>query len=121
MKYYLKIGTREFPNVSQMEITGVYRVQSTQTTLGGSYLVDRVGNEKIRLVVKINLLTVEDMNYLRLQRDSISTTVTFDRGDSRTTKTMMITELVEPSPLYLYGDKENGIRYPFVNLTFEEL
>ncbi len=121
MKYYLNINGTEYPNVSELEIAGVYRMESKQTNLAGDYLIDRTGSEKVSLTAKLNLLTVEQMALLRAAREAVSCTVIFDRGDTRFEKEMHIKDFTEPSPLYFYGDKAKGIRYGSLTVEMEEM
>lgn len=120
MKYYLSIDGREYGNVSSIEITAGYRTESVKYALSGDMLIDRVGSEKIKLTAKINMLTDEDMTALRRAKDKIFCNIEFDRGNSRITRSMHISDFPEPAPLYFYGDIENGFIYGSVTITAEE-
>lgn len=120
MKYYFSVDGTEF-NASEMEIKGVYRMENTQLNLSGGLLIDRIGNEKLTIGVKLNLLTTEQLSVLREARKNLSCTAVFDRGAQRLTKTMHIKEFSEPSPIYLYGSKSAGVRYGALNLELEEM
>lgn len=120
MRYYLKIGETEFPNVSDIQINGKYRKENVQTALSGDLLIDRIGTEKITIKAKINMLSTAELNAIMTARDVIFCEVTFDRGAERLTKTMHILDFSEPSPIYLFGDKEKGIVYNSITITAEE-
>lgn len=120
MKYYLSINGTEF-NASTLEAKGVYRKENVQTNLAGGLLVDRIGSEKVELSAKLNLITDEQMAVLRAARAAVSCTVIFDRGNTRTTKTMHLLDFTEPSPIYFYGDKSKGMRYGAVTVEMEEM
>ncbi len=124
MRYYLKIGDYEFPNVSEMAITGVFRKESIQQNLAGGYLIDRAGTEKITINAKLNMLSWGEMYTLIMARNQISNTVEYERGDIRKTAQMIIREFEEPTPVK-YDDKSNayGARsiYRSVNITLEEI
>lgn len=120
MEYYLSINGTVF-NTSELEVKGTYRKENVQTNLAGGLLVDRIGSEKIEITAKFNLVTDEQMTALRAARSSISCPVTFDRGNSRTTKTMRILDFTEPSPIYFYGSKNQGMRYGSVTVEMEEM
>lgn len=133
MKYYLKLeGTEytegvEFSNVSEMEITGIYRKENVQQNIVGDYLVDRVGKEKLTIKAKLNLLNTTEMYSLRQARERIENEFTFDRGGVRTTKKFRINQFEEPSPIYynpvpnLEGGFNYTVRYPTLTITLEEM
>lgn len=120
MQYYFNINGTEF-NASDLKITGVYRKENVQTNLAGGLLIDRIGEEKLKLSVKLNLLTQEQMLTLRAARASVTCTATFDRGDDRVEKQMHIAQFTEPSPIYFYGNKEQGFLYGSLTITMEEV
>lgn len=126
MRYYLKIGDREFPNVSEMEITGVYRKESIQQNLAGGYLIDRAGTEKVKINAKLNLLTREEVVALLQARERISNTVTYERYGIKETAQMVIREFEEPAPVkYQPLNPTPGLEteycYLTVNITLEEI
>lgn len=121
MKYYLKINGMEYPNVSALQITQKYRAESVQKNLSGGYLIDRLGGEKITISANVNTLTDTELTALRAAVALISCEVIFDRGATRTTKTMRVVPFLEPSPIYYYGDKGKGIMYGSIRLTLEEM
>lgn len=121
MRYYLKINDTEFPNVSALQVTTVYRQEWKQTSLAGGLLLDRMGSGKTQLNVNINMITPEQMTALNAAREALSCTVMYDEGAERQTKTMHLNSFVEPSPIYYYGDKANGIIYGSIALTLEEI
>lgn len=120
MRYYVEINGTEF-NASKLEVTSLYRMENIQTNLAGDLLIDRAGNEKIKLAATFNLLTVEQMSALRAARAAVTCTVKFDRGSERVEKSMHISEYTEPSPIYFFGDKEQGIRYGSLTVEMEEM
>lgn len=120
MRYYLKIGNTVFNNVSALTVAGSYRTENVTTTITGNYIVDRIGGEKLKITATINLLTESEMDALRAAREAMFVDVTFDRGNTRTAKTMRLSDFTEPSPLYFYGDKSKGYRYGTVTITAEE-
>ncbi len=130
MRYYLKIEDFEFPNVSEMEITGVYRKESIQQNLAGGYLIDRAGTEKVKINTKLNLLTSEEFYKLRMARERISNAVTYERGGVKFTKQMIVREFEEPTPLKInpreiHPDLGGGIDHDYyyltANITLEEI
>lgn len=121
MKYYLNINGTEYPNVSDLEITGGYRMENKQKNLAGDYLIDRTGVEKVVLTAKLNLVTNEQMTLLRAAKEAISCPVIFDRGGTRVEKEMHITDFTEPSPIYFYGDKAKGMIYGSLMVEMEEM
>lgn len=120
MKYYLKINNIEFV-ASKLEITSLYRMENIQTNIVGDLLIDRAGEEKIKLSVTLNLLTEDQMSVLRAARAAVTCTVMFDRGSKRVEKTMHISEYTEPSPIYFFGNKSEGIRYGMLTIKMEEM
>ena len=120
MKYYIKIDNVEY-NASVLEITTVYRNENVQTNLAGGLLIDRIGTGKVNITAQLDMLTVEKMAELRKSRYAITCKVTVDRGDYRTNYNMRILNFTEPSPIYFYGDKSQGIRYGSVTLKMEEI
>lgn len=126
MRYYLKIRDYEFPNVSEMEITGTFRKESIQQNLAGSYLIDRTGAEKVKIEAKLNLLTRAEMYNLRYARNQMSNAVTYDRNGVRTTSQMIIREFAEPTPVkYTPSDTSSGVDTEYIyltlNITLEEI
>ena len=121
MKYYLNINGIEYKNVSTLQIGQKYRAESVKQNLSGGYLIDRLGGEKITLTASLNMLTDAELTSLRAAVAAISCEVIFDRGATRTTKTMRVLPFTEPSPIYYYGDKEKGIVYGLIRLTMEEM
>ncbi len=126
MRYYLKIGDYEFPNVSELEITGVYRKESIQQNLAGGYLIDRTGTEKVKIKAKLNLLSRQEMYNLRFSRNQVSNTVTYERNGIMVTAQMIIREFEEPTPVkYQPIDPTPGLEteylYRTVNITLEEI
>ena len=120
MEYYLSINGTEF-NTSELEVKGTYRKENVQTNLAGGLLVDRIGNEKVEITAKLNLITDEQMTALRAARALISCPVIFDRGNTRITKTMRVLDFAEPSPKYFYSDKSQGMRYGSMTVEMEEM
>ena len=120
MRYYVEINGMEF-NTSKLEVTSLYRMENKQTNLAGDLLLDRAGNEKTKLAATFNLLTEEQMSVLRAARAAVTCTVKFDRGSERVEKSMHISEYTEPSPIYFFGDKSNGIRYGSLTVEMEEM
>lgn len=121
MKYYLKINGAEYKNCSSLQIAQKYRAESVKQNLSGGYLIDRMGGEKITLSAKINMLSDTELTALREAVAAISCEVIFDRGATRTTKTMRVVPFTEPSPIYYYGDKNKGIMYGSIALKMEEM
>lgn len=121
MKYYLNVNGTEYKNVSALQIAQKYRAENVQKNLSGGYLIDRLGGEKITITAILNMLTDTEMSALRTAVAAISCPVIFDRGATRTTKTMRIVPFTEPSPIYYYGDKNKGIMYGSVKLVMEEM
>lgn len=120
MKYYLSINGTEFA-ASVLEVKSIYRRENVQTNLAGGLLIDRIGSEKLKITTKINLITDEQMIALRTARALTSCAVSFDRGNTRVTKTMHMLDFTEPSPIYFYGNKSNGMRYGSITLEMEEM
>lgn len=120
MKYYVEINDTEF-SASKLEVTSLHRMESIQNNLVGDLLIDRAGTPKIKLSVTFNLLTEAQMAVLDGARDDVTCKVRFDRGSERIKKTMHIFEYTEPSPIYFFGDKEQGIRYGTVTVQMEEM
>ena len=121
MKYYLKVNNKEYNNVSSLQIAQKYRAESVKQNLAGGYLIDRMGSEKITLTASLNMLTDAELIELRSAVAAISCEVIFDRGATRTTKTMRVVPFTEPSPIYYYGDKNKGIMYGSITLRMEEM
>lgn len=121
MKYYLNINGVEYKNVSTLQIGQKYRAESVKQNLSGGYLIDRMGGEKITLTASLNMLSDAELVALRAAAAAIACEVIFDRGGTRTTKTMRIVPFTEPSPIYYYGDKAKGIMYGSIRLTMEEM
>ena len=121
MKYYLNVNGTEYKNVSALQIAQKYRAESIKQNLSGGYLIDRMGDEKITITATLNALTDEELTALRAAVAAISCEVIFDRGATRTTKTMRVVPFTEPSPIYYYGDIDKGIIYSAVRLTMEEM
>jgi hypothetical protein len=121
MKYYLNINGAEYKNVSALQIGQKYRAESVKQNLSGGYLIDRMGGEKITLTASLNMLSDAELTALRAAVAAISCEVIFDRGATRTTKTMRVLPFTEPSPIYYYGDKSKGIMYGSIRLTMEEM
>ncbi|MDE7398970.1 MAG: hypothetical protein K2N06_05515 [Oscillospiraceae bacterium] len=121
MKYYLEIDSTVFSNVSKLEISGKHRMESVQTNLAGDYVVDRIGNEKLKLSATLNLLTDEEMQVLRDAKDAISCDMTFYRGETLITKSMRILDFTEPSPIYFNGSMSKGLRYGKLTINAEEM
>ena len=121
MKYYLSINGAEYSNVSTLQIAQKYRAESVKQNLSGGLLVDRMGGEKITLTASLNMLSDTELTALRAAVAAISCEVIFDRGATRTAKTMRVLPFTEPSPIYYYGDKEKGIMYGSIKLTLEEM
>lgn len=120
MRYYFKINDTEF-NASQLQIKSVYRNENIQTNLLGDLLIDRAGTEKLKVSVQFNLLTEDQMSALRNAYENVTCTAVFDRGNTRLQKQMRIPDFTEPSPVYPYGDKSNGIIYPSIVIDLEEI
>lgn len=121
MKYYLNINGAEYSNVSSLQIAQKYRAESVKQNLSGGYLIDRLGGEKITLTASLNMLSDAELTALRAAVAAISCEVIFDRGATRTTKTMRVVPFTEPSPIYYYGDKSKGIMYGSIVLKMEEM
>lgn len=122
MKYYLDINDMEFPNVSTLEIEEKYRNETKTYTLGGTLTVDRIGKTKISLTAKINMITPEQMKHLKeAVQLSTETVCKFYQGETLLEKRMKISDFSEPSPLYFYGDREQGMIYGYVEITAEEV
>lgn len=98
-----------------------YRKESLQVNLAGGYLLDRTGTQKISLSVKLNALTPSDVGYLKCAYTNGSAVVKFYVDNTLTTKTMILRNMELPSPIYYYGDRSNGIVYPSVTLSLEEM
>lgn len=128
MRYYLKIEDYVFPNVSEMEITSVYRKESIQQNLAGGYLIDRGGTPKVMIKAKLNLLTRSEMVDLRFARDKLSIAVEYERTGAKYTAQMTLREYAEPSPVKTNPhainqdpDTDYDYYYPTVNIVLEEL
>lgn len=121
MKYYLKINNTEFTNCSALEVTCESRSESVKTTLSGKYLIDRIGNTKLSVSAKVNMLSESEMSVLRSAYQSIKANVTFYYGANLIVKSMRIKAFNEPSPLPYYNDRANGYIYGSVELEMEEM
>lgn len=121
MKYYLNINGSEFGNVSQLEITSTYRRENIQMNLAGDSLIDRIGEAKVKLNVKLNFLTADQMVLLRAAKIAFFVPVIFDRGTARVEKNMHILDFTEPSPIYVNGKLSDGVYYGTVKITMEEM
>lgn len=121
VKYYLKVNSKEYTNVSALTIKQGYRAETVKQNLSGGYLIDRLGGEKITVTAKLNMLTDTDISELRAAVGLIYCVVEFDRGNTRTSKIMRILPFTEPSPIYYYGDKAKGIVYGSITLKMEEM
>lgn len=121
MKYFLEIEGRSFDNVSSVIINKGYRTETKKENLGGDLLIDRVGSEKTDLQAKVNMLSDEDMKHLRSCRNKMAVAVKYYEGNTLTEKTMYLKEFKEPSPLYFYGKRENGLVYGTVTLPLTEI
>jgi hypothetical protein len=121
VKYYLKVNGVEYSNVSAVIVAPKYRAEKVMKNLSGGYLIDRLGGEKITLTATLNMLTDAELTALRAAVTAIACEVVFDRGATRTTKTMRIVPFTEPSPIYYYGDKNKGMIYGSIQLVMEEM
>ena len=121
MRYFFSINDKAFENVSKVETKPDYRSEVSKTNLGGDLLIDRTGDEKTELTVKTNMLSAEDMEFLRSSRRKMSVSVSYYEGNTLKNKTMYINPFTEPSPIYFYGDREKGLVYPTVTLKLSEI
>lgn len=121
MKYTVTIDGRTLSNVSDQKISASYRSESTTKNLGGDLLIDRIGNEKTELTIKIGSSTADEMVFLRSQRNKMSTVVKYYSGNTLVTKTMLMKPFTEPAPIYHYGDRSKGMTYPSFSLSFSEV
>lgn len=121
MKYIVIIDGRTLSNVSDQKTSTSYRSESTSKNLGGDLLIDRIGNEKTELTIKIGSSTTDEMDFLRSQRSKTSTVVKYYSGNTLTTKTMHMNPFTEPAPIYHYGDRSKGMTFPSFSLTFSEV
>ena len=111
MKYTVTIGGRSFDNISDQKTTPSFRSESSSKNLGGELLIDRTGDEKTELKITAGGLSESEMNTL----------VSYYNGNTLVTKTMHFNVFTEPAPYYFYGDKNKGMIYPNVTLSFSEV
>lgn len=121
MRYYLSINGKSFDNVSEIIISRAYRSETAQCNLGGDLLIDRIGAEKTVLSAKVNMLSEEEMNFIRSCRSKMTVNVSYYKGNALENKKMYIGAFQEPSPIYYYGDRRKGIVYGSIALKFTEI
>lgn len=121
MKYTVIIDGRTLSNVSDQKISTSYRSESTSKNLGGDLLIDRIGNEKTELTLKVGSASPDEMEFLRNQRGKMMTEVKYYSGNNLVTKTMHMNPFAEPAPVYHYGDRQKGMTFPAFSLTFSEV
>lgn len=121
MKYTVTIGGRSFDNISDQKTTPSFRSESSSQNLGGELLIDRIGDEKTELKITAGGLSESEMSFLRNERKKINTVVSYYSGNTLVTKTMRFNVFTEPAPIYFYGEKNVGMIYPNVTLSFSEV
>lgn len=121
MKYTVTIGDRTFNKVSYQKDSSGWRSESSSKNLGGELLLDRVGDEKTELTIRIGGLKDNDLQFLRQERSKMTTTVTYYKGNTLVTKIMHMNPFDEPAPLYHYGDRSKGMTYPNITFSFSEI
>lgn len=121
MKYFFNIDDRDFTNVSDIQISKNYRSENSFNNLSGDLLIDRIGEEKTDLSVKVNLLSEDDMQFLRNCRSKMEITAKYYEGNLLNTKKMYIKPFIEPSPIYSYKGEQKKIIYKTLTLKLTEL
>ena len=122
MKYYLKVNDVELKNVSALEIQEAYRNETISYSLGGTTTVERVGTAKLHVNAKVNMIDSDEMKTLKNAVQLATNTVCeFYQNDKLVSKNMRVLPFTEPSPLYFFGDREQGYIYGSVELEMEEV
>lgn len=122
MKYYFKINGVELKNVSKKDIEEPYRQETVSYTLGGTTTVERIGTKKMHVAIKVNMVDKDEMNLLdNAVQLATNTVCEFYSNDKLVTKNMRVLPFTKPSPLYFFGDREQGYIYGSVELEMEEV
>ncbi len=121
MKYSVVIGNRNFEKISDIKTTSSWRSESSSQNLGGELLIDRIGNKKTELKITAGGLSEDEMEFLRNEREKMTTTVKYYSGNTLVTKTMHLNGFTEPAPLYFFGERTKGMIYPNVTISFSEV
>lgn len=111
------MDNHNFSNVSEIQSSISYRKENTQVNLNGGYLIDRVGNYKTALEVKINMLSPIDLQVLKNAYINGITTVKYYDDFDEVTKQMTLKSFDVPSPIYI---GENTIVYTTISIKLEE-
>lgn len=119
-RFYLKIGTVSYKNVSQQQVYKIARTENRTTSFAGTDRVDRSAL-KYRVISNIAIISAADYAVLQAAAEAITQTCEFYDGATKVSGKTMIIDLPQtPQPWYKYGNRTNGVYFTNVKITMEE-
>ena len=119
-RFYLKIGTVSYKNVSQQQVYKIARTENRTTSFAGTDRVDRSAL-KYRVISNIAIISAADYAVLQAAAEAITQTCEFYDGATKVSGKTMIIDLPQtPQPWYKYGARTNGVYFTNVKITMEE-
>jgi len=105
--------------ITELKVESFFRASTSMTNLEGDEITYR-GKKKYRINAVIGLAASETTDVLDSAVNNIYVPTEFYDGQELKTAQVKITPYTKPSPIYLNGDRTQGVFYENISLTLEE-